>query len=118
MRLYDLHTLATFQEARPAINVLFESDAARVVLLAFQAGQQLPEHQVSSQILFQVLQGSLTFTAATTPVEMQEGMLLELDANVLHSIVAHSETMALLTQTPNPFAQSQTASSQAGKSNE
>lgn len=115
MRQFDLHTLATFQAAGPSITVLVESDAARVVLFAFRADQQLPEHQIASQILFQVLQGSLTFTAANTPVEMREGMLLELDANVRHSVVAHGEAVALLTQTPNPLAHNQTTHSQAGR---
>ncbi|MEO7000654.1 MAG: cupin domain-containing protein [Ktedonobacterales bacterium] len=95
------------------MTVLSETDAARVVLFGFRAGQQLPEHQVPCQIMFQVLRGNLTFTAAGIPVELREGMLLELEANARHSVVAHSESVALLTQTPNPLAQRQTIQSDA-----
>jgi quercetin dioxygenase-like cupin family protein len=101
--VFDLRALTHFQDERPYVQVLSESSAARVLLFAFQAGQQLKEHRTSSQILVQALRGRITFTSEGSSVDLHAGMLLQLEADIPHSVVARTNAVMLLTMTPNPL---------------
>jgi quercetin dioxygenase-like cupin family protein len=105
--VFDLRTLTRFQDERPSVQVLSDIGTARIVLFAFRAGQQLKEHKTSSQILVQALRGRITFTAAGSSVRLQAGTLIQLEANIPHSVTAHTDAVMLLTMTPSPAHQSQ-----------
>ena len=100
--VFDLRMLSQFKEEGPSVQVLSDSEAARVVLFGFKAGQQLPEHVTSSQILVQALRGRITFMAASSSTELQAEMLLQVDANVPHRVVAQTDAVMLVTMTPRP----------------
>lgn len=100
--LFDLHTLAHFREKGLSTQILSDSGTARVVLFAFKAGQQLKEHQTTSQILVQVVRGDITFTTPSSSMKMQAGMLLQLEASIPHSIVAQTDAVVLVTMLPSP----------------
>jgi len=100
--VFDLPTLTRFQEDNPYVQVLSDIGAARLVLFAFRAGQQLREHTTSSQIIVQILQGTITFTASGQSVKLQEGMLIQLEAALPHSIFAETDAVILLMLAPSP----------------
>lgn len=100
--LFDLHTLAHFREKGLSTQILSDIGTARVVLFAFKAGQQLKEHQTTSQILVQVVRGDITFTTPSTSMNMQVGMLLQLEASIPHSIVAQTDAVVLVAMLPSP----------------
>ncbi len=104
--VFDLRTLARFREERPYVQVLSDIGAARLVLFAFKAGQQLQEHRTSSQILVQTLRGRVTVIAAGTSVKLQAGMVLQIEANIPHMVVAQTDAVMLLTMTPSPSSHS------------
>ena len=95
--VFHLRTLAHFREERPDVQILSDIGTARLVLFAFKAGQQLQEHRTSSQILVQVLRGRVTVTAAGRSVKLHAGMVLQVEANVPHTVVAQTNAVMLLT---------------------
>lgn len=99
---FDLRALARFNPDGPGVTVLADTGAARSVLFALRAGQQLKEHRTSSQILVQVLRGRITFTAQTRDIEARAGTLLHVEASVPHSITAHTNAVVLVVMTPSP----------------
>jgi quercetin dioxygenase-like cupin family protein len=100
--VFDLRALTRFRPDGPNVTVLSDTGAARTVLFALQAGQHLPEHDTSSQILVQVVRGRITFTAAGSSVEARAGTVLQLEAGVRHALVARTNAVVLLTLTPSP----------------
>jgi quercetin dioxygenase-like cupin family protein len=100
--VFDLRALARFRNDRPYVQVLSDIGAARVVLLAFRAGQQLEEHRSPDQVLVQALRGRVTVALPQSSVRLQAGLLLRLEANISHSIVARTDALVLLTITPDP----------------
>ena len=100
--LFDLRTLTRFRDDGPAVQILSDLGTARLVLFAFKAGQQLKEHHTSSQILIQVLRGRVVVTTPGNSVQLQAGMILQIDANVQHSVTAPTSAVMLLTMTPSP----------------
>ncbi|HJT57342.1 MAG TPA: hypothetical protein VJ761_12655 [Ktedonobacteraceae bacterium] len=75
--VFDVRKLVRFREEGPFVQVLSDIGAARMVLFAFKAGQQLKEHTTSSQILVQALRGRMTFTAAGNSVKLQAGVVIQ-----------------------------------------
>lgn len=102
MILFDLRKLTTFRDGGPSVQILSDTGVARVVLFAFKAGQELKEHHTSSPILVQALRGRAAFIANGTQVRLQAGTVLQLEANVPHSITALTDAVILVTMTPSP----------------
>jgi quercetin dioxygenase-like cupin family protein len=102
MIVFDLRALTQFQDERPYVQILSDINTARVVLFAFRKGQQLKKHHTSSQLLVQVLRGKILFSTASSSVEMQAGMLVQLETNVEHNVIAQTDAVMLLTMTPSP----------------
>lgn len=104
--VFDLRTLAHFREERPDVQVLSDIGTARLMLFAFKAGQRLQEHRTSSQILVQALRGRVIVTAESSSVTLQAGMVLQVEANVPHSVMAQTDAIMLLTLVPSPASHS------------
>lgn len=102
MIVFDVNELASSGKEHPFVQVLSDIGAARLVLFTFKAEQQLKEHSTSSQILVQALRGSVVFTANGSSVTLQAGMVLQLEMNVPHSIVALTDAAVLVTMVPSP----------------
>lgn len=100
--LFDLRELAHFRTEGPSVQILSDIGTVRLVLFAFKAGQQIKEHVTSSQLLVQVLRGRITFTASGKNEMLQTGKILQVEANVAHSIAATTDAIMLLTMTPSP----------------
>ena len=100
--LFDIRTLTHFREEGPAVLVLSDTGAARMVLFAFRAGQHLKDHRTSSQILIQTLRGRIMCTVAGRSVEVRAGMVLQVEAQVSHHIRAQTDAVMLLIMTPSP----------------
>ena len=104
--VFDLRELTHFRADGPFVQILSDIGTARLVLFAFKAGQQIKEHRTSSQLLVQVLRGSITFTTPGNSEKLQAGKLLQLEENVPHSVVARTDAIMLLTMTPSPSCHS------------
>ena len=100
--LFDLRKLTKFREDKPYVQVLSDIGDACVVLFTFKAGQKLKEHRTTSQLLVQVLRGRATFSTAGNSVKLQAGMVLQLEENVPHSVLAQTDVVMLVTMTPSP----------------
>lgn len=102
MVVFDLKALTHFRDERPYVQVLSDVGAARLVLFAFKAGQQLKEHRTTSQIQVQVLRGRVVLVATANSVKLQAGMVLQLEANVPHRVTAQTNAVMLVTMMPSP----------------
>jgi quercetin dioxygenase-like cupin family protein len=100
--LFDLRTLAQFRPEGPHVQILSDIDTAQLVLFTFKAGQQLKEHRTTSQLLVQALRGRVAFTTPDNTVKLQAGMVLQVESNVPHSVLAQTDAVMLLTMTPSP----------------
>jgi quercetin dioxygenase-like cupin family protein len=100
--LFDMRTLTHFREEGPAVLVLSDTGAARMVLFALRAGQHVKDHRTSSQILIQTLRGCIMCTVADHSVEVRAGMMLQVEAHVSHSVLVQTDAVMLLIMTPSP----------------
>lgn len=76
--------------------VVHNDDHARVVIFAFDRGQELSEHTASMDAILHVLQGEATLTLGEESVEAHAGTWIHMKANLAHSVVAKTPLILLL----------------------
>ncbi len=64
------------------------NDAARVVSFAMDAGQELTDHSAPRPVVVQVMEGSITFTAAGQRHNLAAGDVVYLAPNERHAVLA------------------------------
>jgi quercetin dioxygenase-like cupin family protein len=79
-----------------ASRVLSKGAAGTVTIFAFDAGQELSEHQSTLDALVLVLEGSLELTIAGTVVRAVPATIVRVPANVPHAVVAREASRMLL----------------------
>ena len=80
---------------------VLRTEGVRVVLFAFDAGQELTEHTAAVPVLLQVLDGRLRVGADGKQVELAAGGLVHIGSRVPHELLALEPTrMALIMLDP------------------
>jgi quercetin dioxygenase-like cupin family protein len=77
--------------------VLVKDGPVRVVLFAFDAGEELTEHTAALPVVIQVVSGSITVTASGAEHRLTADGWLWLEANEPHTVVADEPARMLLT---------------------
>ena len=96
----DLASRAEVPEAGTLSRVLHQDDRVRLVLFAFDAGQELTEHTAGVPALLQVVSGRFRVSAGGDTFEMGPEAWLRLDAHEPHSLFALEPSRLLLTMLP------------------
>lgn len=77
--------------------VIAKDGPVRLVLFAFDEGEELTEHTASLPVVIQVMEGAVTIKASGDRVQLSAGGWLFLEANEPHTVVADQPTKMLLT---------------------
>ena len=93
----DLPAHAEVPQAGTLSRVLHQGGGVRLVLFAFDAGQELTEHTASVPAILQVLSGRFRVTTGGDIFGMGPEAWLCLDAQEPHSLVALEPSRLLLT---------------------
>ncbi|MCC7076906.1 MAG: cupin domain-containing protein [Acidimicrobiia bacterium] len=76
---------------------LYKDDDMKVVVFAFDSGEELSEHTSSSPAVIQVLRGHLRLTLDGEVVEAASGSWVHMTAGLRHAVRAAEPTVMLLT---------------------
>ncbi len=98
----DLLGRAEIPEQGTLSRVLHDDGCLRLVLFAFDTGQELTEHTASIPAVLQVLSGRFQVTAGGDTFPMGPSDWLLLDAHEPHSLVAEEPARLLLTMLRAP----------------
>ena len=93
----DLSARAEVPADATLSRVLHADDHLRLVLFAFDSGQELTEHTAAVPALLQVVSGRFRVTAGGDTFEMGPEGWLRLDPHEAHSLVALEPSQLLLT---------------------
>jgi len=77
--------------------VVAKDDPLRLVMFAFDVGEELTEHTASLPVVIQVIEGAVTIEASGERVQLSAGGWLFLEPNEPHTVVADQPTKMLLT---------------------
>jgi quercetin dioxygenase-like cupin family protein len=77
--------------------VLYRDDQIRVVVFAFDEGQELTDHTAAVPALVQVVEGRIRLDLDGDPVDLEPGSWVRMAANLTHAVVALEPSVMLLT---------------------
>lgn len=77
--------------------VVFNADGLRVVLFAFDTGEQLTDHAATVPAVVQVIKGRLEMTLGDQKVEIDPGSWVHMEAHLIHALVALEPSVVILT---------------------
>lgn len=81
--------------------VVFSGSGLRVVLFAFDTGEQLTDHTATVPAVIQVVQGRLALTLGAHEAEVGPGSWVHMEAHLTHAVVALEPTVMILTLLQN-----------------
>lgn len=97
MKTASLQNEIEYQENRPAIRLILESDFTKEIRILFKKDQVMKEHKAPFPIVVHIVKGSINFGVDGKTLLLKEGDLITLDANVPHDLMAKKESMVRLT---------------------
>ena len=87
----------TVQAGAVVSKVVHRGDGLNVTVFAFDAGEQLTEHQAARAAVVQVLSGRLRFTVDGEQLDLGPGSWLHMAPDAPYSLVATEPAVMLLT---------------------
>jgi|SRR5215210_1174103 len=101
MQSWNLHEIETPGGSRSPV-VLDSDDAARIVLIGLDPGQELGDHQVKEHALFLVVDGTVRVEAGDESLEAARGTLFAFDPDERHAVSTEDGARILLVLAPWP----------------
>ena len=77
--------------------VLYRDEQIRVVVFAFDEGQELTDHTAAVPALVQMVSGRIRLDLAGDPIELEPGSWVRMEANLTHAVLALEPSVMLLT---------------------
>lgn len=93
----DLASLVEIAGDSTVSRTVLRGEGTRLVLFAFDAGQQLSEHTAAVPVLLQALDGELEVSAGGRTIALRPGGVAHIPARLPHSVLAEEPTRMLLT---------------------
>lgn len=86
----------SFNELKPNITVLFETESTKEIRILMKAGQSMKEHKTPFPIVVEIFDGSIHFGVNGKVLDLKRGDLLSLEGNVPHDLQCQSDSIIRL----------------------
>ena len=88
MKVASLVNNLDYNEARPTIQVLMETESGKEIRIAFKEGQIMKEHKTPFPIVVEIFEGAIDFGVNGKIHHLKKGDLIALEGNVPHDLSA------------------------------
>ncbi len=85
-----------FNEMKPAVSLLLDTDFSKEIRVVFKKGQIMEDHQAPFAIIVQVIKGSIDFGVNNEVQKMNTGDIISLKPQVVHNLTATEESVVRL----------------------
>lgn len=99
MKTANIYHDIIYNENKPEITVLFETNFTKEIRIVMQQGTQMKEHKTKFPIVIQVLEGHIDFGVSGKLHQLIKGNIIALDGNVPHNLNANENSVIRLTLT-------------------
>lgn len=96
MKIASLTQDLVYNDKKPSITVLLETQNSKEIRIVFKKGQHMKEHKTPFPIVVQVFKGAIDFGVHGTKQQLEAGSLIALDGNVPHDLTASEDSIVRL----------------------
>ena len=96
MKTASIYQDLEFNENKPAIKVLLETDFTKEIRILLNKGQEMKEHQTPYPIVVELVSGAIIFGVGKE-YDIEKGGLLTLAGGIPHHLIAKEESIIRLT---------------------
>lgn len=96
MKTASLTNNIQYDEKRPTIQVLLETENGKEIRLAFKKDQVMKEHKTPFPIVVEIFEGSIDFGINGKILSLNKGDLISLEGGVPHDLTAVSDSIVRL----------------------
>ena len=97
MKTASIYQDLEFNENKPAIKAILETDFTKEIRILMRENQEMKEHQTPFPIVVELLEGEIIFGVEGQNYEVKKGDLLTLSGDVPHNLIAKKESIIRLT---------------------
>ena len=97
MKTVSIYQNLEFNENKPAIKAILETDFTKEIRILMRENQEMKEHQTPFPIVVELLEGEIIFGVEGQNYEVKKGDLLTLSGGVPHNLIAKKESIIRLT---------------------
>ena len=97
MKTASIYQDLEFNENKPAIKAILETDFTKEIRILMRENQEMKEHQTPFPIVVELLEGEIIFGVEGKNYEVKKGDLLTLSGGVPHNLIAKKESIIRLT---------------------
>ena len=97
MKTASIYQDLEFNENKPAIKAILETDFTKEIRILMRENQEMKEHQTPFPIVVELLEGEIIFGVEGQNYEVKKGDLLTLSGGVPHNLIAKKDSIIRLT---------------------
>ncbi|QXP74404.1 cupin [Tenacibaculum sp. AHE15PA] len=97
MKIASFLEEVNFNENKPAVSLLLDTDFSKEIRIVFKKGQIMKDHQAPFSIIVQVLKGCIDFGLEGEVKQLNTGDLISLEPKIIHNLTAVEESVVRLT---------------------
>lgn len=102
MKVAHISQYREFSSERFVSKLIHDSENSRVVLFCLDAGQEVPAHSSTSEVIFLVVGGKGTIQVGDAEVMVEAGNIVTCPPQALHGIKAGEKIEVLAVIAPRP----------------
>jgi len=99
MKTASLTKNLEYNDSKPAIQVLMETNTSKEIRIALKKGQIMKEHKTPFPIVVEVFEGKINLSVNGEVLSLEKGDLIALEGNVPHDLKAEADSIVRLTLT-------------------
>ncbi|QCX52698.1 cupin [Elizabethkingia sp. JS20170427COW] len=96
MKTASLANDLIYNEDKPAIKVLLETDSGKEIRIALKQGQSMKRHQTPFPIVVEIFEGKIKFGVEDEVLSLEKGDLIALEGSVPHDLLAEENSIVRL----------------------
>ena len=96
MKIASLSENIEYNENKPSISVLIDSEASKEIRIVFRKGQVMKEHKTPFPIVVEIFNGAIEFGVNGIKHQLTAGSLIALDGGVPHDLTASEDSVVRL----------------------
>jgi len=96
MKIASLTEDLIYNENKPAISILIDTESSKEIRIVFKKGQLMKEHKTAFPIVVEVFKGTIDFGVNGTKQHLKAGKLIALEGSVPHDLIALEDSIVRL----------------------